>query len=99
MSEPIIMTLVITLKPGRVDEIYAAFPAMAEETRQFRGFRNLTIRRHADDPCKAIFIEEWESLADCQAYLDWRSTNNMSNSIRTEFAEPPILTIWPVRIV
>jgi quinol monooxygenase YgiN len=99
MADPIIVTLIITLKPERPEEIYATFPAMVEETRKFKGFRSLKIHRHADVPGKAIFVEEWDSFEDYDAYRIWRSTNDASNAIRSHFAEPPVYNLWPIKIV
>lgn len=99
MSDPIIVTLIITLHPERAEEIFAAFPAMGDDTRKFKGFRSLKIHRHADAPGKAIFVEEWDSVEDYDAYRIWRSTEETSNAIRNHFAEPPVFNIWPIRIV
>ena len=77
MSESIIVTLQLSLKPEAVEPFCAQIPVTLEDTRKFPGFIAVTIRRHVDQPNRVIFVEEWQSQESEEAlqtynrYHDW----------------------------
>ncbi|WP_340317350.1 putative quinol monooxygenase [Rhizorhabdus argentea] len=99
MSEPVIITMVIQFKPEVADAACSGFPAGVEATRKFKGFRDLKVRRNAEDASRVIIIEEWDSKEDYQAYVAWRMTEAGAEAFAATLAGPPQVDCWPVKIV
>ena len=95
MSDGIIVTINFSFKPGTAQAFAAALPGMFEATRARKGFRSIRAVLGQADPDRMLFVEEWDSAADYQAYLDWRSSRGEDlSSMEAMLTAPPTLEIW-----
>jgi quinol monooxygenase YgiN len=98
MIDGITVTLLYQIKPDAVDDFCAKIPGLLEDTRKFKGFRDIKVLRHLDDPGKVIFIEQWDSAEDYRAYLDWRRQTGISENTDAILAGPRVLDLWGKRV-
>lgn len=98
MSETIIVTLELALKREVVAQFCEQIPLTLEGTKAFPGFVNINIRRHADDPNRVIFIEEWETRAAYEAYVAFRTEQGMIDQMAAMLTEPPRTEYWDSKI-
>ena len=92
------VTLELTLKPEAVDAFCVQIGEALEDTRKFAGFVDICIRRHADDPARIIFIEDWETLAAYEAYVAFRTETGMMDAMAEVLTQPPRLNIWDQKV-
>ncbi|RYF99229.1 MAG: antibiotic biosynthesis monooxygenase [Caulobacteraceae bacterium] len=95
MSDGVTIIMTMDVKPEIVDGLAAGFPEMIKDTAQRPGFRNIKIVRNGN---KLNLIEEWDSEADYDAYIAWRTERGdmdamgaMLNGVTKE--------VWPTLIV
>lgn len=98
MSDTIYVTLELSLKPEAVDAFCTQIPETLEGTRSFPGFVSIHIRRHADEPNRVIFIEEWESRKAYEAYVAFRTESGMMDAMGDIITQPPRVEIWDARV-
>ena len=88
------VTLELTLKPEAVEPFCTQITHALGETRKFPGFVDIAIIRHADDPVRMIFVEQWESRAAYDSYVKFRTETGMMDQMAAILAQPPRLDIW-----
>ena len=98
MAETVIVTLELALKPEAVEDFCTQIPTMLDETRKFPGFVNITIRRHMDDPNRVVFVEEWAARSDYEAYVEFRTSTGVMDSMMDVLTEEPRTNIWQQRV-
>ena len=98
MNDTVIVTLELVLKPEVVEDFCRQIPETLEETRVFPGFVDITIRQHADDPNRIIFVEQWETRAAYEAYIAFRTESGMLEQMAAALTEPPRTEYWERRI-
>lgn len=99
MPETITVTMVLVLRPEAVEPFRASFPVMVQDTRKFPGFREIRALHNADRPNEVILIEQWDSRADYEAYIVFRTEHGDMERMAQMVAEPPRLDYWDVTIV
>lgn len=99
MSATITVTLELALKPEAADEFCRSLPQELEVTRKFPGFVDILIRRHADEPNRVVFVEEWVSRGDYDAYIAFRTETGSMDGLAAIVTEPPRVNIWDDRVV
>jgi quinol monooxygenase YgiN len=92
------ITLGLTHAPGKGDEVNAFLKAILPDTRAYKGCRFVHVYRHHTDPNRVILIEEWDSLAEYEAYFAWRTENNSLAPLVALLTAPPQLDFWPTLI-
>lgn len=94
MSDSISITFELNLKP----EVAAGFigfgQGILQETRKYKGFRNVRIVQHKQDPNRLLFIERWENENAYNAYIAARTATGelagmQSLALKTE------TNFWP----
>jgi len=70
MSDGVTIIMTMDVKPEYVDGLAATIPEMIKDTAKRPGFRNIRVVR---DGNKISLIEEWDSEADYDAYIAWRT--------------------------
>jgi len=70
MSDSVIVLATLDVKPECVEGMVAIIPEMIKDTATRPGFRNIRVVR---DGNKISLIEEWDSEADFDAYIAWRT--------------------------
>lgn len=98
MSESIVVTLTLQIKPDLVDDFCAGMPATLVETRAFPGYIDVKMYRSADDPNRLIMIEEWESREAYRRYVDWRRGSGAMDGFDALLTAPPQLDFWQARV-
>ena len=99
MQDTVIVTLELALKPELVEDFCEQIPEALKETRAFPGFVDISIRRNADDPSHVIFIEEWASRADHEAYIAFRAESGMLDQMAAMLTSPPRTEYWDRNIL
>lgn len=99
MQDTVIVTLELALKPELVEDFCVQIPEALKETRAFPGFVDISIRRNADDPSHVIFIEEWASRADHEAYVAFRTQSGVMDQMAAMLTKPPRTEYWDRNIV
>lgn len=90
----ITVTMEIPLKPGTFAQLQEGAAITMKQTATRPGFRSIRLLRPNEGEDKVLFIEEWESLEDYQAYLAWRADGNPSVGLRENAAGRPITQVW-----
>jgi quinol monooxygenase YgiN len=97
MSEGVIITVDMVIKPEFAEQVAASIPAMFYDTVRFEGFRSIRVVRHKNEPNHLMVIEHWDEEANYKAYMAWRNRNGEMDaalsalvSINTE--------VWPSQI-
>ena len=99
MQDTVIVTLELALKPELVEDFCVQIPEALKETRAFPGFVDISIRRNADDPSHVIFIEEWASRADHEAYVAFRTQSGVMDQMAAMLTSPPRTEYWDRNIL
>lgn len=99
MPDSITVTMILALRPEAVEPFCTRFPVMVEETRAFPGFRDIRVLHNADRPNEVILIEEWDSRADHEAYVAFRTETGVMDQTAQMVTEPPRLDYWDIPIV
>lgn len=95
MTDKVTVTLGLTLKPEAVDAFCASLPEAIKETATRPGFGSIRIVR---DGTRVLFIETWDSEADYDAYIAWRTETGMMDMMAQILAAPPEKSIWPALV-
>lgn len=66
------VTIDMSAKEGRFDELREWFIKNLPGTRSFPGNISVEVARNQDDPARILFVEKWDKRADFEAYLAWR---------------------------
>lgn len=99
MRTSVIVTLELNLRPELVADFRTQIPEALKETRKFPGFVDISIRHNADESNRVIFIEEWVSRADHEAYLAFRARSGILDKMAAMLSEPPRTEYWEQNIV
>ena len=73
MSDGVLITIEMVIKPELAEQVCAGIPQMFEDTVKFKGFRSIRVVKHEDEPNRVLIVEHWDSKDDYQAYQDWRN--------------------------
>tara|TARA_B100000963_G_scaffold340287_1_gene338800 strand:- start:17 stop:310 length:294 start_codon:yes stop_codon:yes gene_type:complete len=83
--------LEVQSKSGCVDELKATFEAILTDTRSYSGCIEVKVLANQDDPANLILLERWQSRADYEAYVAWRTEQGTLESLGALMASPPII--------
>jgi len=95
MSDGITIIMTMDVKPEVIDGLVSGLPAMIKDTAQRPGFRNIRVVRNGN---KINLIEEWDSEADYDAYIAWR-TERGDMAGMGEMVNGVERSVWPTLIV
>lgn len=99
MADGITVTIIFDFRPEAAEGFIAGLPGMLEQTRAKPGCRAIKALRSDADRNRVIFLEEWDSLADYQAYIAWRESRGESlEAMQAALSGPPHFDIWSDRI-
>ncbi len=87
------VALELTLQPGKADEFIGMTNTAFKETRTKKGFIDIVVAQSNDDPNKLFFWETWETVADYNAYFNWRVETGFLDAIGPFLAGPPVKTV------
>jgi quinol monooxygenase YgiN len=98
MAVPVTITLIMNCKPEATAGLCGALPGMLVDTKKFAGCRSVRIMKNKTDPNQLIFIEEWDSEADYQKYIAWRTERGEMDGLAAALTSPPKLEVWPTLV-
>ncbi|HEX4376712.1 MAG TPA: antibiotic biosynthesis monooxygenase family protein [Steroidobacteraceae bacterium] len=73
MSDGVIITIDMVIKPEFAEQVIAGIPRMFEDTVRFEGFRSIRVVRHQHASNHLLIVEHWDTEAHYQAYQAWRN--------------------------
>ncbi len=84
------------IKPETWDEYVPFIHEMLKVTATKPGFRSLRAVSNKDNPYELLFIEEWDSEEDYQAYLKFRIDNGDMETFKRDYLDGEhTVEIWP----
>lgn len=89
-----VVTLEFPLKPEAVEPFTAQLADILAETATKDGFISVAVHRVVDGGNTLLLLEEWESAAHYQAYLQWRVDTGLMDVLQPILAGDPKITIW-----
>lgn len=95
MSDGVTIIMTMDVKPEVVDGLAAGFPEMIKDTAKRQGFRSIRIVRSGN---KLNLIEEWDSEADYDAYIAWRTERGDMDAMGS-MVNGVEKSVWPTLIV
>jgi quinol monooxygenase YgiN len=75
MSDGVLITIDMVIKPEVAAQVSAGIPKMFEDTARFAGFRSIRVVRHQHEPHHLLVVEHWDSEEHYRAYQTWRNRN------------------------
>lgn len=97
MSDGVIVTIRIVIKPEFADAMCGAIPAMFQDTIKFKGFRSIRAVRQTEDTNRLLIIEHWDTEADYIAYRDWRNIEGGMQAAAANLVSMD-MDIWPTLV-
>jgi quinol monooxygenase YgiN len=97
MSDGVIITVEIVIKPELAEQVVASIPAMFDDTVTFPGFRSIRVVRHKEEPNRLLIMEHWDEEADYHAYQAFRRERgdteaNQGNLLSMSYS------VWPALV-
>jgi len=91
-NTPIVATLRLT--PSDPKAFQAFLTEILPDTRKARGCRFSKTYVGNDGSNEVLLIQEWDSLADQQAYMAWRDSTGVLQTFIGHLAKPAEVHIW-----
>jgi quinol monooxygenase YgiN len=76
------------VKAESKSNLFALLRQYLPETRQYKGFMGISIHSEQDTN-QVVFYEQWQSVEDYHAYLDWRTNTGVMGELAATFNKPP----------
>ncbi|MGQ0846831.1 MAG: putative quinol monooxygenase [Sporichthyaceae bacterium] len=83
------VVLELNIQPDKADEFEKYLGSILVDTRARPGFQSIVTHRNTEDPAAFLAYEVWDSRADYEAYLGWRTENGSMATIGSYLAGPP----------
>ena len=84
----------VQAKPECADKLKATFEAILPDTRSYAGCNEVKVLVNQDDPANLILLEKWQTRADYEAYVAWRSEQGTMESLRALMATAPSIRYY-----
>lgn len=94
MSEGVIVTVELSVRPERLDELVEMLGAMFPVTQLRKGFRNIRLVRSEIESNKILLLEEWEAAQDFHDYIEFRVETGEMATIADMTDTAPRIGIW-----
>jgi quinol monooxygenase YgiN len=89
----VIVTLEAEVKEGCREDLVNLLRELLPETRQYRGFIDISINFKRESN-QVLFFEEWESVKNYEAYLAWRGEMGVMDRLGSLFASAPVISYF-----
>lgn len=94
MSEGVIVTVKLSVKPDRLEELVNMLGAMFPVTRLRKGFRDIQLLKSGIESNVVLLLEEWDTAQDFQTYIEFRVKTGEMATISELTDSPPRIEIW-----
>ena len=94
MTEGVIATAMWRTKPQFTEACVELLRGMFPVTRQHKGFRSIRMLRSETDVDTFILIQQWESVEDHRAYMQFRVASGEMKALIDMTAGPFELNYW-----
>ena len=95
MSDGVIITVEILIKPELAEQTVASIPALFDDTLTFPGFRSIRVVRNKEEPNRVLIVEHWDKEDDYHAYQAWRAERGQgSRDHLLSFRS----AVWPAQV-
>ena len=84
----------VQAKPECADKLKATFEAILPDTRSYAGCNEVKVLVNQDDPANLILLEKWQTRADYEAYVAWRSEQGTMESLGALMATVPSIRYY-----
>ncbi|MEE3240479.1 MAG: antibiotic biosynthesis monooxygenase [Pseudomonadota bacterium] len=84
----------VQAKPECADELKATFEAILPDTRSYAGCNEVKVLVNQDDPANLILLEKWQTRADYEAYVAWRSEQGTMELLEALMATAPSIRYY-----
>lgn len=86
------VTFNLSVRADKMEEFLGAVKAAAPDTRAYDGCRLFDIWIDQDNPGRVLFYEIWDSRAQQEKYLQWRTETGVMEALGGMLAEPPVIS-------
>ncbi len=76
-------------RDGCIDKVRDRLRSVLPDTRGFKGCVTRHVVQNQDDPAQILFVEQWDTRADYEAYLAWRGKRGDMEIVGAMMAGPP----------
>ncbi|WP_297493620.1 putative quinol monooxygenase [Acidocella sp.] len=94
MSDGVIITIDMVIKPELAEAVCAGIPGMFTLTVTFKGFRSIRVVRHKDAANHLLIVEHWDAEEDYRAYEAWRNRDGEMDRAREHLLSLKA-EVWP----
>jgi quinol monooxygenase YgiN len=94
MSDGVLVTVTWKIKPELAEACVEMLRGMFPTTRLKKGFRNIRLLRSELDPNDLILVQEWDAVADHQAYMQFRTETGDIEALMAMTVSPPQIGYW-----
>ena len=92
----VMVTVEFNLKPEAAEGFLETMKGTLPDTRAFKGCQDVK-SYFENDTHSLLLMELWDSAADQQAYLKWRTEGGMMEAIGGAIAGPPVFRTFDIR--
>lgn len=88
------ITLEMAVRPSHRDRLLTWLTARLPETRNAKGCRGIEAYASGRDPDRLTLIEQWDSTAEYEAYLEGRWRSGVLAELVGMLRADPVITYW-----
>jgi len=92
----VVVLLHIQFDESKADEYKAALQSMLPETRKHKGALKIHMLVDKDQPADVVVYEEWETRADHEAYIAWRTERGDMEKLGSMLRAAPSIKYYDV---
>ena len=85
----VLILLELTTKPGNANDLTNWLRDELHHTRGADGCNGMTVHKNQDDPNNMVMVENWDSKAQYEKYLAWRTERGDMEKLGAWVAGPP----------
>ena len=86
----VIVTLELTVKPERLQELKDFFEAVLPDTRAYDGFEGIHVTQDVTDENRVVLIQYWASKEHFEKYITWRTETGGVDQLMGMLTQPPV---------
>lgn len=84
----------LEVKPDRVEQVETEMRENFSDTRAFEGCKGLDVYRNQETVTSIVLYQQWESKAQYQKYLRWRTESGFFGRLAENLSEPPSIRYY-----